>query len=196
MTSEPVPPEPGPSPAAEIRRGVVHLARRLRAERPPDGLSLNKTSVLGYLWRNGPMPAGALAAADSQRPQSLTRVFAELERDGLISRVRDDRDGRQRVLELTAAGREALARDMAERDAWLAAALTTLTDTEREVVRLAGRLMDRLADFTPPSRPPSGPASGPLPAPASTLPSTPSTPSTPPSTPAAEAAGDLEAPSR
>lgn len=95
------------------------------------------------------MSAGALAAADHQQPQSLTRVFAELERDGLISRVRDDRDGRQRVLQLTTAGREALSRDMAERDAWLEVALTTLTATERQVVRLAGRLMDRLADFAP-----------------------------------------------
>jgi len=144
-----VPSTPHPSEATEIRRGVVHLARRLRAEGPPEGLSLNKSSVLGHLWRRGPMSAGALAAVDGQQPQSLTRVFAELERDGLISRRRDDRDGRQRVLVLTTAGRDALSRDMAERDAWLEVVLSTLTDTEREVVRLAGRLMDRLADCGP-----------------------------------------------
>lgn len=132
--------------APEIRQGVVRLARRLSAERPADGLSLNKSSVLAHLRRNGPMSAGALAAADQQQPQSLTRVFAELERDGLIIRTRDSHDGRQRVLELTEDGREALAHDMAQRDAWLASALDGLTETEQQVLLLAARLMNRLAD--------------------------------------------------
>ncbi|MFI1003652.1 MarR family winged helix-turn-helix transcriptional regulator [Streptomyces galbus] len=130
----------------EIRQGVVRLARRLSAERPEDGLSLNKSSVLAHLRRNGPMSAGALAAADHQQPQSLTRVFAELESDGLISRSRDTRDGRQRVLELTDEGRRALARDMAQRDIWLDRALAGLTETEQQVLLLAARLMNRLAD--------------------------------------------------
>jgi DNA-binding MarR family transcriptional regulator len=53
------------------------------------------------------------------------------------------------VLTLTEDGRRALERDMAERDAWLATALGTLSETEREVLRLAGALMDRLADTDP-----------------------------------------------
>ncbi|KAB1990806.1 MULTISPECIES: MarR family winged helix-turn-helix transcriptional regulator [Streptomyces] len=132
--------------SAEIRQGVIRLARRLSAERPADGLSLNKSSVLGHLRRNGPMSAGALAAADHQQPQSLTRVFADLEQEGLISRTRDAQDGRQRVVQLTEAGREALARDMAQRDAWLDIALVGLTETERQVLLLAARLMNGLAD--------------------------------------------------
>jgi DNA-binding MarR family transcriptional regulator len=141
---------------AEIRQGVVRLARRLSAERPADGLSLNKSSVLAHLRRNGPMSAGALAAADHQQPQSLTRVFAELERDGLVSRTRDSHDGRQRMLELTEDGRKALAHDMAQRDAWLDGALDDLTETEQQVLVLAARLMNRLADSPagPPGRPP------------------------------------------
>lgn len=87
-----------------------------------------------------------MAAADHQQPQSLTRVFAELERDGLLRRVPGERDRRQSVLHLTAAGRTELSRDMAGRDAWLAEALGALSETEREVLRLAARLMDRLAD--------------------------------------------------
>jgi DNA-binding MarR family transcriptional regulator len=75
----------------------------------------------------------------------LTRVLAELARDGLIIRTRGDQDHRQVVLEITTAGRQALRRDMAGRDAWLSSELADLTDTEREVLRLAGRLMDRLA---------------------------------------------------
>ncbi|MFE2316991.1 hypothetical protein ACFXC8_28315 [Streptomyces sp. NPDC059441] len=53
------------------------------------------------------------------------------------------------MLTLTAEGLRALERDMAERDAWLAEALGTLSETEREVLRLAGALMDHLAETEP-----------------------------------------------
>ncbi|MCG0286863.1 hypothetical protein [Streptomyces sp. PSAA01] len=85
------------------------------------------------------------ATTDRQQPQSLTRVFAELQRDGLISPTRDTHDGRQQVLEIAQAGREALAHDLAQRDAWLDIALADLNETERQVLVLVARLMDRLA---------------------------------------------------
>jgi DNA-binding MarR family transcriptional regulator len=81
-----------------------------------------------------------------QRPQSLTRVFAELEADGLIAREPGTVDRRQSVLSLTAAGLRALERDMTERDLWLAAALASLNATERGVLELAATLMERLAE--------------------------------------------------
>jgi DNA-binding MarR family transcriptional regulator len=136
--------------AAEIRRGSSRLSRRLRTERSADALSTNKLSVLSHLYRNGPTSPGRLAVAERQRPQSLTRVFAELEQDGLIARTPDPQDRRQSVLTLTHLGLRALADDMAERDAWLAVALAGLTEAERELLRIAGRLMDRLADAEPP----------------------------------------------
>ncbi|MFF2127117.1 MarR family winged helix-turn-helix transcriptional regulator [Streptomyces olivochromogenes] len=135
--------------AAQVRRGVVRLNRRLRQERGEGSLSANQLGVLGHLRRHGAATPGEVAAAERQRPQSLTRVFAELESDGLIARTADSVDRRQSVLTLTAEGLRALERDMAERDAWLAAALDTLNETEREVLRLAGALMDRLADTEP-----------------------------------------------
>lgn len=131
--------------AAALRRGTTRLGRRLRAERSPAALSGNKVSVLGYLRRFGPGTPGEIAAADGQRPQSLTRVFAELELAGLITRTRSDQDGRAAVLHLTSAGLRELAADMAERDRWLAAAMEQLTDTEVELLRLAGALMERVA---------------------------------------------------
>lgn len=155
-----VPDEDLAGAAAAVRQGVTRLGRRLRAERGPRALSPNKVSVLAQLSRLGPMSASALAAAERQQPQALTRVFADLEDEGLITRSRDLADGRSRILELTAAGREALTRDMAVRDAWLAAAMLTLTETERGMLVLAGRLIDRLADAA--SVPPGGPAPDPL----------------------------------
>ncbi len=139
------PDEPHRACAVEIRRGVVHLGRRLRQERPPASLSPNQLGVLSYLGRHGPATPGEVAAAERQRPQSLTRTFAELETEGLIVRAPDRTDRRQSLLSVTSRGSAVLAEDMANRDTWLAAALATLTDTEREVLRLAGALMERLA---------------------------------------------------
>ena len=132
--------------ASEIRRAANRLTRRLRTERSADALSTNKLAVLSHLYRNGPTTAGRIATVEHQRPQSLTRVFAELERAGLIARMSSPQDRRQSVLELTATGLRALADDMAERDAWLAAALGELSEAERQLLRIAAGLMDRLAD--------------------------------------------------
>ncbi|MEU8695296.1 MarR family transcriptional regulator [Streptomyces sp. NPDC048665] len=136
------------SDAARLRRAVVRLNRRLRQERGDGGLSPNQLAVLGHLSRYGPATPGEIAAAERQRPQSLTRVYAELETEGLIARERGTDDRRQSVLSLTGPGRRALERDMTERDAWLAEALGTLGETERGVLNLAAAVMERLGSLS------------------------------------------------
>ncbi|MDA0159147.1 MarR family transcriptional regulator [Solirubrobacter ginsenosidimutans] len=133
---------------SELRRGTLRLARRLRAERPAGALSANKVLVLAHLRRVGASTPGQIAEAERQRPQSLTRTFTELESAGLITRTRSPNDRRASVLELTPEGLQALAADMADRDAWLTRALADLTDAEVDLLRIAGRLMDRLAGGT------------------------------------------------
>jgi DNA-binding MarR family transcriptional regulator len=132
--------------AATIRAGAIRLGRRLRAERPQGSLSGTAVSVLSHLHREGPSTPGAIAHAEHQRPQSLTRTFRELEEAGLIGRSIDPHDRRGAVLTLTAHGRSALTRDMASRDTWLAEALDTLSPAETELLRFAATLMGRLAD--------------------------------------------------
>ncbi|MCD9876651.1 MarR family winged helix-turn-helix transcriptional regulator [Streptomyces guryensis] len=132
--------------ASRIRSGLVRLNRRLRQERGDGCLSPNQLSVLGRLYRHGPATPGEVAAAERQRPQSLTRVFAELEAEGLIAREPGTADRRQSVLSVTEEGLRRVERDMAERDAWLSGALASLSPTERGVLELAAALMERLAD--------------------------------------------------
>jgi DNA-binding MarR family transcriptional regulator len=133
--------------AAELRRGLTRLGQRLRFERRTGAISSNKLSVLGHLYRQGPCTPGDIAAAEHQHPQSLTRIFAELEHSGLVARTRSDQDGRQSVLTITSAGQEKLLADMAQRDAWLADALVQVTEAEADLLRIAARLMNRLADI-------------------------------------------------
>lgn len=103
--------------------------------------------MLGHLARKGPMTAGALAAADRLQPQSVTRVLAELETDGLITRLPNPADKRQRVFSISEIGYAALHEDMRQRDEWLTVAMQThLSPTEREVVLRAAGVLERLAD--------------------------------------------------
>jgi DNA-binding MarR family transcriptional regulator len=132
--------------AERTRSAVTRLARRMRTERPANALSGNKIGVLGHLYRNGPSNPGAIAAAEHQRPQSLTRVFAELESAGLVRRTQDAMDGRAAVLAVTADGVTALRRDMAHRDAWLAHAFEDLADQEVAALDRAAAVLDRLAE--------------------------------------------------
>lgn len=109
-------------------------------------MSSNKIGVLSHLRRHGPSSPGEIAAAERQQPQSLTRVFAELELANLVRRSTNETDRRGAVLELTRAGAVALHRDMAHRDTWLAAALDELPDLDIEVLGVAAVIMDRLAE--------------------------------------------------
>jgi Transcriptional regulators len=132
--------------AEVVRRAVFHLARRLRSERSAESLSQNKLSVLSDLHHRGPCTAGELAGFQCQKPQSMTRVFAELESAGLIGRSKSEEDGRQAVLEITAAGRTALTNDIAQCDSWLADQMNNLNETEKQVLCLAATIMDNIAD--------------------------------------------------
>jgi DNA-binding MarR family transcriptional regulator len=143
--------------ASTLRRGVLALSRRLQGERSSQGLSLTKISMLSHLARHGEMTPGELAAADRLQPQSVTRVLAELERDGHTVRARDTADGRQRRLRLTQAGRQALTHDMRQRDEWLARTMTEkLSETERELLVLAAGLLERLSGLPTPTAAPGG----------------------------------------
>lgn len=133
--------------AADLRRGVIRLSRRLRLERPEQGEPLLQLTVLALLRSRGPMSPGDLASAERVQPQSLTRTLAALEAAGLIARDPDPEDGRRSLLTITHDGRRAIRDDVRQRDAWLAVAMAeVLSPVEQELLRLAGELMERLAE--------------------------------------------------
>jgi DNA-binding MarR family transcriptional regulator len=133
--------------AIALRRGALRLAGRLRRERGPAGLSNAKLSVLAALHRRGELTAREIADLERLQPQSLTRTLQALERDGLVHRRADPDDRRRARLAIARKGSDALALDMAVRDAWLAGALEQLTAAERAVLALAAELMERVAEL-------------------------------------------------
>ncbi|GAA1147720.1 MarR family transcriptional regulator [Kribbella jejuensis] len=133
--------------AVALRRASTRLALRLRAERTGDGLGSTGVAVLGQLHRRGSLTASEIAAAERVQPQSLTRVLASLEEQGLISRQQDVADRRRNTIELTAAGRELLKEHMQSSDDWLADAISErLNPTEQAVLQLAAGILDQLLD--------------------------------------------------
>jgi len=131
--------------ANELREALGRLVRRLRAEHR---LPLSQGLVLARLEREGPRSTSDLAAAERVRPQSMSQTVADLEGQGLVSRSPDPEDRRRALLELTAAGREALRAERTRREGWLAQALESeLSAEERAVLERAVRLLDRLADL-------------------------------------------------
>ncbi len=132
--------------ASELLAGVKRLARRLRRERAAHGVSPSKLTVLGHLDRGGPMTATDLAARDRIQPQSLTRMIAALEEQGLIHRTPDMADRRQIRIALTQAGQALLAEDARRQEEWLAHAVAAALDApDRAVLRAAALLLERLA---------------------------------------------------
>ncbi|MBO0876536.1 MAG: MarR family transcriptional regulator [Pseudonocardia sp.] len=140
-------------PVALVRRAVQRLARRLRRERPHDGLSATKLSLLAQLMDQGPLTSGELARLLRTTPQALTRSIEALVEDELVRRTRSTVDKRQQMLTITDAGFEALGRDAEPRDAFLGRAMADLlTPAERQLLVVAAGLMFRLADHVPAGR--------------------------------------------
>ena len=133
--------------AHEIRTSLFRLVRRLRQERPEGELSYSQLNVLGWLEREGPMTNADLAAAERVTPQTMMRATADLVATELISRADNPTDRRQVLLKITPAGTTLVREDRRRRDSFLAKAMeSTLTPTERDLLRLAAGLMDKLSE--------------------------------------------------
>ncbi len=136
-----------PAPlASDLRLAVHRLTRRLRAERPRDGLSLTQLSALVTIWREGPVTAGEVATREGVKPPSATRVLAALESQGLITRTAGVSDARQIHVTVTPAGVQRVEEDLRARDAWLAQHVEMLTAEERDLLRRAATVLERLAE--------------------------------------------------
>eukprot|EP01036_Dinobryon_divergens_P010090 gene10090-13509_t len=88
----------------------------------------------------------ALAALERVKPQSLTRLLAELEAEDWIARAPHPSDGRQSVLSLTPEGTKRLKAIMRSRESALTEAIGATLDAEQRAVLLqACELIDGLS---------------------------------------------------
>ena len=146
---------------SRLRLVLLRLARRLRQNTA--GMTQSQLSALASVNREGPLTIGDLAAIENVQPPSISRIVGALEGEGWIARVSDRRDGRVALVQTTKKGERELERLRADRDAWLARRLATLTAAERAQIERALPVLERLltteADDDTPSadRPPTKP---------------------------------------
>ncbi|MEU4519852.1 MarR family transcriptional regulator [Amycolatopsis sp. NPDC024027] len=130
-----------------VREGVGRLNWRMRAEADRTSPGPALLAVLSRLYRAGTQTPTELAEAERLQPQSLTRILAALNIRGLIDREPDPDDGRRSRISINADGLAVLREYSAQRERWLATALeSTLSPTERQLLRLAADLLLRVAD--------------------------------------------------
>ncbi len=130
---------------ALIARAVPRLSRRLRAE-SRGALSGSAISLLTALYRVGPMAGVTLAQEEGLKPQSLSRLLAMLEREGLVERNPDPEDRRHLMTTITIRGRAALLDAGEARRTWLTDVMTEkLSPAERATLIEAAGLMLRIA---------------------------------------------------
>jgi DNA-binding MarR family transcriptional regulator len=133
--------------AVRLRRTVLVLARRLRPSLQRDGISTAKLSVIGQLYRVGPMTPTELATREGVKLPSLTRLVAELEDDGWVVRTAHASDGRRSLLGLTALGKKRLVASAQAADAPLADVIaTTISADDRRVLLQACALLETIGE--------------------------------------------------
>jgi DNA-binding MarR family transcriptional regulator len=114
--------------AARLAIAVGRISRRIRPS--GYGLSLGLLSALSDVVRNGPVRPGDLARTEAVAAPTMTRVIAELERRGLITRSPDPADGRSFFVMATGAGAVAVLEARAERAEHVAALIADLSDDQ------------------------------------------------------------------
>jgi DNA-binding MarR family transcriptional regulator len=109
--------------------------------------SFSTLSVLHTLSRTGPLRLTDLTATEQLKQPALTSLVARLERDGLVSRRRDPRDGRAVLLSLTPDGRQIVQSRHTDRTARLARLCDRLTGQERDELAGGARVLARLTEI-------------------------------------------------
>ena len=109
--------------------------------------SFSTLSVLHTLSRRGPLRLTDLTVTEQLKQPALTSLVAKLERDGLVARRRDPRDGRAGLLSLTQQGREIVRSRHADRMTRLSRLADQLNDQERDALAGYARVLARLTEI-------------------------------------------------
>jgi DNA-binding MarR family transcriptional regulator len=103
-------------------------------------LSASATLVLNRVNQEGPMRLTALAAAEDTSQPAMTQLVQRMERQGLLERLSDPKDGRAALVAISAAGRELWELRTEGRRERLANLLAELTAEDAQTLLLAAHV--------------------------------------------------------
>jgi DNA-binding MarR family transcriptional regulator len=123
------------------------MARRLRQEAGTGAeLSPTLTAALATLDRHGPLTPSALADRERVQRPTATRIVAQLEAAGLVTRESDPDDGRVAQVCTTADGRSLMKRIRTRKNQYLAKRLRRLEASELATLEQAAQILERLLE--------------------------------------------------
>ncbi|MDY7543063.1 MULTISPECIES: MarR family winged helix-turn-helix transcriptional regulator [unclassified Cryobacterium] len=132
--------------AADLRATLGELVRRLRVQVEGNDLTKSQASVLARLEREGAMTSSALARLEGIRPQSMGKIVAALEEQGLVAGCPDESDGRKTILSITDFTIEQYRTGRLQKEDWLTQAISsTLSAEELTALASVTAMLRRLA---------------------------------------------------
>jgi DNA-binding MarR family transcriptional regulator len=129
--------------AEKLHSSAIHLLRKLRREDESSGLNAPRLSALSVIVFGGPLSLGDLAAAEQVRPPTMTRIVHALEAQGLVTKQRDETDGRSIRLAATAAGKALLLEGRKRRVDALAKQIALLSAADQKILSEASEILAR-----------------------------------------------------
>ena|SRR5689334_6696562 len=134
--------------AAHLRVAIARTARRLRQE--ASALSPSMQAGLATVDRHGPLTPSEFADRERIKRPTATRLLANLEAEGLITRTPDPTDGRSSLIALSPDGATLLKEVRTRKDAFLAERLGKLSPEDRATLDRAASILEELLDYDRP----------------------------------------------
>ena len=141
-----------PALAERLRLSMIRLGRQLRRHDPSE-LSIAQVSGLASVVHAGPLGVGQLAELEGLPSPAATRLADKLEAAGLVVRQANPGDRRGVQVVATGAGADLLARRARAGNAWLAARLAALSESDRRALERAVAVLESLAAERPGTEP-------------------------------------------
>ncbi len=127
---------------ARLAFAIGRLNRRLRSA--GGGLSHGLLSALATVRTHGPLRLAELAQLETVSAPSTTRLVAELEGKGLVTRATDPADGRAILISITPTGIETIAAARAARAAMIAQLFESLEPHEVAAITAALPALEKM----------------------------------------------------
>jgi DNA-binding MarR family transcriptional regulator len=135
--------------ANRLRPALLKLARELRREVHPLGVTGGQVSLLAQIRANPGVGAHELAALERVSPAAMSGHVHRLERSGLVARTTHPADRRRQSLALTPEAESVLRSVRSRRTAWLAERLRRLSPEDLDAVDRALEPLLRLLERDP-----------------------------------------------
>lgn len=132
--------------ANELRPLVLQLARHLRRELGPLGITGGQAALLHAIRTNPGIGVRGLADREGVSPPRVTAAVHRLEAMGLVRRARSGTDRRRVQLDVTDEGLRVLRSARRRRTAWLAAGIGRLDDEDARALADALTPLRRLLE--------------------------------------------------